>query len=188
MLRTTLVYVLGVFIALGILVVSLFAVTFRAGRVRGAVAVEVAATVPVVSPTPISYKLPYPGLLPDSPFWFLKAARDQVVLFLTFDLKSKAEKELLIADKRLAAAEALINGGKIDIGVSTAIKGEKYLKDAVELFRKSGKLGAKESEILERVLAKHGEVISVLRERTPELNNSLKEAAGIGQGISDALR
>lgn len=189
MLRTTLVYVLGVSIALGILLVSLFAVTFRAGRVRGAV--SVAAIEPWFvspTPTPVNYRLPYPGLLPDSPFWFLKAIRDRFVLFFAWDPKSKIEEVLLLADKRLAAAEALINGGKESIGVSTAIKGEKYLQEAVNLFLSTKGLEVEKRVKLETALAKHKEVIKALQERSPELNNSLKEALETDRTISDTLR
>lgn len=188
MLRTTLAYALGVFIALGILVVSLFAVTFRAGRVRGAVSVVLATPTPIVSPTPVNYPLPYPGLLPDSPFWFLKAFRDQVVLFFAWEPRLKVEKKLLMADKRLAAAEALISGGKVEIGVLTAIKGEKYLEDAVNIFHKAQEIETDKKDQLERALAKHREVLKVLQGRSPELNNLLKGAVETDQAVSDSLK
>lgn len=188
MLRTTLVYVLGVSIALGILLVSLFAVTFRVGRVRGATLVVAPAVVVTSSPTPVNYALPYPGLLPDSPFWVFKAIRDRILLFLAWDQKSKVEMELLLADKRLAAAEALINGGKEGVGVSTAIKGEKYLEDSVRTFRGLSLSESGAGDKLQRALAKHKEVLKVLQERSPELNNLLKEAVGIDQRIGDLLK
>jgi hypothetical protein len=36
------------------------------------------------STTPISYDLPYPGMLPDSPVYFVKVARDRVMRFFDF--------------------------------------------------------------------------------------------------------
>lgn len=77
------------------------------------------------------YYLPYPGVLPDSPLYKLKALRDIVTLWLTFNPEKKAEKELAYADKRLNAAIALVEGGKASLGVSTATKGEKYLEQSV---------------------------------------------------------
>ncbi|KKT75798.1 MAG: Fibronectin type III domain-containing protein [Microgenomates group bacterium GW2011_GWA2_44_7] len=186
MLRTTLVYALGISLALGILIVSLFAVTFKAGRVRGAI--TVAITSPTVSPTPINYILPYPGILPDSPLWVFKALRDRLILLLAWDSVSKVEKELLLADKRLKAAEALIEGGKMSLGVSTAIKGEKYLLDAVTLWDKTGNHKPDRQDQLERALAKHKEILIVLKEKSPELNNLLKEASEINQGATELLK
>ncbi|MBI2008632.1 hypothetical protein HYS82_03195 [Candidatus Amesbacteria bacterium] len=79
----------------------------------------------------VEYYLPYPGLLPDSPLYKVKALRDRVSLWLITDLGKKAEKELLLADKRIGAAAALLDGGKDELAVSTATKGEKYLEQAV---------------------------------------------------------
>ena len=55
----------------------------------------------------IKYNLAYPGkVLPDSPFWSLKALRDRVWLFVTTNPYRKSELNLLFADKarRLCAA------------------------------------------------------------------------------------
>lgn len=75
----------------------------------------------------VEYYLPYPGILPDSPLYKLKAVRDRVSLLTTFDPIKKAEKELFLADKRINAAQALYEGGKVDLAISVATKAEKYL-------------------------------------------------------------
>lgn len=79
----------------------------------------------------VEYYLPYPGVLPDSPLYKVKALRDRISLWLITDPNKKAEKELLLADKRIGAAVALIDGGKDELAVTTATKGEKYLEQAV---------------------------------------------------------
>src|SRR3989344_991141 len=79
----------------------------------------------------VEYYLPYPGILPDSPLYKVKALRDRISLWLITDPGKKAEKELLLADKRIGAAVALVDGGKDELAVSTATKGEKYLEQAV---------------------------------------------------------
>ena len=79
----------------------------------------------------VEYYLPYPGILPDSPLYKVKALRDRISLWLITDPGKKAEKELLLADKRIGAAVALMDGGKDELAVSTAAKGEKYLEQAV---------------------------------------------------------
>ena len=60
----------------------------------------------------IEYTLPYPGILPDSPLYFLKTARDKIVSFLISDPLKKAEFNLLAADKRLNSGIFLFNKGK----------------------------------------------------------------------------
>ncbi|MBF8250036.1 MAG: LPXTG-motif cell wall anchor protein, partial [Candidatus Levybacteria bacterium] len=57
----------------------------------------------------VNYELPYPGLLPDSPLYFLRVTRDKLVSFLISDPLKKAEFDLLQADKRLNAGIYLLN-------------------------------------------------------------------------------
>lgn len=77
------------------------------------------------------YVLPYPGkILPDSPLWFLKAARDRAWLFLTRKPQKRAELKVLFADKRLVMARMLFEKGKTELGVSTLSKAEKYLEES----------------------------------------------------------
>jgi len=98
---------------------------------------------PTSSPTPqITYFISFPGsILPDSPLWTLKAARDWVEYYTTVDPLKKAELALLFSDKRLAASEILLKNKKADVGVTTFTKGEKYLEVAFseeEAARKGG--------------------------------------------------
>lgn len=187
MLRTSLLYFAGVFLAISILVVSLFAATFRSVRAAPIKATPSASS--VVSPTPsaVNYTMPYPGVLPDSPLWFLKAARDRVLLWLTFDSLAKSERLLLYADKRIEAAKVLVEGGKPTLGVTTAIKGEKYLYEAAsELVtaKKNGQnieiLGAK----IKTSIAAHREIIESLQKRSPDLFAALKETLSLNQSTS----
>lgn len=78
------------------------------------------------------YKLPYPGILPDHPLYWLKMLRDRIKLLITSNPLLKAELQLLYADKRLGAGQALISGGRPSLGISTLSKGEKYLKQACD--------------------------------------------------------
>jgi hypothetical protein len=90
----------------------------------------------------MEYYLPYPGILPDSPLYKIKALRDKIDLWFTFNPVEKATKELQYADKRINAAIFLMQGGKASLGVSTATKAEKYLESAAGLAvgeEKSGK-------------------------------------------------
>lgn len=79
----------------------------------------------------VDYYLPYPGLLPDHPLYFLKMMRDRVRM-LVAGASQKGELSLLYADKRIGAAEALVHGGKQALGAEVAYKAEGYLRSALE--------------------------------------------------------
>lgn len=192
MLRTTILYTVSVLLALAILVVSLFAATFRSVRAAPLRPTPTATASTIVSPTPtaINYAFPYPGVLPDSPLWIFKAVRDRLLLWVTFDKVAKTELLLLYADKRLEAAKVLIEGGKPDIGVTTSIKGEKYLNDAVgELLQ-----AQKENQNVDLVkvkiqnsLAAHLAILTTLQQKSPEISAALKEAISVNRSTTTLL-
>lgn len=110
----------------------------------------------------VEYYLPYPGILPDSPLYKVKALRDRISLWLVTDPGKKAEKELLLADKRIGAAVALLDGGKDELAVSTATKGEKYLEQAVNRVLVMADTGQDVKSlllILSNATAKHEEMV-----------------------------
>lgn len=93
----------------------------------------------IISPTPtpqqsVQYEMPYPGLLPDSPFYILKTLRDQVVGFLITDPAKKATFDLLQADKRFQAGIMLYekDQDKKELAFSTLSKGHNYLDMAID--------------------------------------------------------
>lgn len=119
----------------------------------------------------IDYYLAYPGILPDHFLWPLKALRDRIWLFLTTDPAKRAELLLLFADKRVGAAKALVEGGKTELGVSTATKAEKYLEEAVAAERRAKEKGVETGPFLERLakaILKHREVLEEIYTRVPE--------------------
>lgn len=129
-----------------------------------------------------NYYLPYPGILPDNPLYFLKMFRDKVWLFLTFDSLKKSQTLLLFADKRLGAGETLIKGGKVDLGISTITKGEKYLEQAIVEAQKANKAGKDTKALSQQLLQaalKHQEVLNELLGQVsdstkPALNAALR--------------
>lgn len=120
----------------------------------------------------IDYFLAYPGkVLPDSPFWPLKALRDRIWLWLTTNSSRKAELNLLFADKRISMSKILFERGKPEIGYSTLTKAEKYLEEAGFSEMENRKKGVDTSEFLERLAKaslKHAEVIDEILEIAPE--------------------
>lgn len=115
------------------------------------------------------YQLPYPGLLPDHPLYILKTIRDRIIDFLIADPIKKAEFTLLAADKRLAAAAALVEKGKRELAESTASKGQVYLSRSLSEVKKAKSQG-KEATVfvtkLKSALEKHEEVLRDIIEKT----------------------
>lgn len=115
----------------------------------------------------IEYQLPYPGLLPDSPLYFLKALRDAVVDFLISDPLKKADFYLLQADKRLNAGVYLFKIGKskYNLAESTISKGENYFEKAISKAIEAKQQGMNIDDIsrgLRTSSRKHKEVIKEL--------------------------
>lgn len=124
-----------------------------------------------VTSLPVSdYYLPYPGILPDHPLYWVKMVRDRVQLWLTRDEEARFERLLLYADKRIYAAKVLAEGNQPELAVSTATKAEKYLDQvAVAYFRmaESGKDVRADGVRLERAQRKHYEVLKTIVPQVP---------------------
>ena len=118
----------------------------------------------------INYELPYPGLLPDNPLYFLRIIRDKTINFLIADPLKKAEFNLLQADKRLNAGIYLFNKGKSSLALSTISKAENYFEQAIGKAKEARKEGVAINEIARKLISsskKHQEVIGVLKEKFP---------------------
>lgn len=139
--------------------------------------------------TEIEYDLPWPGILPDHPLYWLKMIRDRIWGFLIRDPLKKSQWCLLMADKRIWAAQLLIDKGKFGLVVSTATKAEKYLERAVSrayqaeemgkgdkiFFEKIAKASLKHEEILQEILDKAPEELKTAIEETLEYPKSAKQ-------------
>lgn len=122
----------------------------------------------MLSPTPVEYQLPYPGILPDNPLYMLKTLRDRIIDFLISDPLKKAEFNLLQADKRLASGIKLVEKQKAELAEPTISKGENYFFDAIVKVREAKKQGMDVSDIVRRLslsAKKHKEVLQVLRDK-----------------------
>lgn len=120
----------------------------------------------------VVYQLPYPGILPDHPLYFIKALRDRLLDFLTRDSIKKAELYLLYSDKRINMSQELLKKGKWSLMVSTASKGEKYSLKMVDYLKRAKKQGVSPTNefILRAKLSneKHREVLENLLKETPQ--------------------
>jgi hypothetical protein len=124
----------------------------------------------------IEYYLPYPGLLPDSPLYKVKALRDRVTLWLTFGEQNKARRELLYADKRINAATFLVQGGKNSLGVTTATKAEKYLETAVNRAVKEAGAGQDAKSLLADLAKACTKHLEILQELIPKVGTEGQQA------------
>lgn len=120
----------------------------------------------------VVYNLPYPGILPDNPLYFIKASRDKIVDVGTRDHIKKAELYLLYADKRAAMALSLTNKGKDKLAIATLSKGEKYFLKIPQILITSKKQGVGYSQDLLSKLklsnTKHKEVAQEILKKIPQ--------------------
>ena len=119
----------------------------------------------------IDYYLPYPGLLPDHPLYWLKMVRDRVRLWLAFNQTKKAELLLLYADKRLGAAKALAEGNKVALAITTATKAETYLNQVLVQLESLDQEKEEVKALWQKAsisALKHVEIISSLTLQVPD--------------------
>ena len=110
----------------------------------------------------VQYEIPYPGLLPDNPLYYLKVIRDNILKFLISNPRKKTECSLLQADKRLGAAKLLLEKGKGELSITTLSKSGNYFEDAISNVQKAKKQGDDTNAILDQLLKasqKHQEII-----------------------------
>lgn len=113
----------------------------------------------------------FPGILPDHFLYPLKMIRDRIWLFLTTNPLKKAELLLIFADKRIWAAQMLVDKGKADLAVSTATKAEKYLERAIAQEARARAAGKDTAALLERLsqaTLKHEAMLLGVKERVPD--------------------
>ena len=116
----------------------------------------------------LNYYLAYPGILPDQPLYKIKMIRDRIWLWLTVDVVDKSDLLLLYADKRLGAGKVLVEGNKINLGIATLWKGEKYLDQAADLVLASKAKGTPINNVSEKIKnssLKHEEILLELKEK-----------------------
>lgn len=179
MLRRTFITSLALFFALIILGVSVartsaqqpesFGEEMEQSEVLGGDEAVLAAESEVAEP--VEYPLPYPGsILPGHFLYPVKMIRDRIWLWLTTDSLKKAELLLHFADKRLETGRLLMDDQKVDDGLTTITKAEKYLEQATNQERAAFEDGKDTAPLLERLskaVQKHEEVMLELKAQAP---------------------
>ncbi len=91
---------------------------------------------PSPKPTPVAYTLPFPGILPDHPLYFLKSLRDTILFLLIKNPVRRVEFHILQADKSLSSASMLFDKGDKTRGIQMTTKSVQQLVSGKnELFR-----------------------------------------------------
>jgi hypothetical protein len=84
-------------------------------------------------PKPVAeYALPFPGLLPTHPLYFIKNLRDRFLILTTADPIRKSELFLLLSDKNLAMGIQLWNEQKKTESIKAFKQGENYMFQSVQ--------------------------------------------------------
>ena len=172
-------------IRLGIFALLIFLLSFYSFSSRVYAAEENLSATPSSTPE-VNYELPYPGLLPDSPMYFLRVIRDRIVSLLISNPLKKAEFDLLQADKRLNAGIYLFNKGKTSLAFSTVSKAENYFLQALDKLGEAKKQGENINDLegkLKNAVKKHEQELATLSEKSGAdfksgFENELKRVMG----------
>lgn len=133
--KESLIVIAGLILGLIILMVSLMRATLdkvineaRAGEFRD---------VPMLIEGKEIYKLPYSGKLPGERFYFLKKIRNWSWEILSRKEKNKIELSLILADKKMSEAWALLKKGYKQEAFTTGDEAVDKLKYAYQLLTES---------------------------------------------------
>lgn len=123
----------------------------------------------------VIYQLPYPGILPDHPLFFLKRTRDNLIEFLTRDNIKKAELYFLMSDKYIVMASQLAEKDRDELATKTLTRAEDYFQKMISYLKISKQQGVRPSDDLVRKAQnsniKHREIIENLMKELPQGNS-----------------
>lgn len=108
------------------------------------------------------YTLPYPGILPNHPLYFIKKFRDQIIELLVADAQRKADFYLLQSDKLIASSVLLEAQGQTSLAQSTLDLSAQRMTDSVSQLTRSKQNGQSVSagtiDRMQQAIEKHLEV------------------------------
>lgn len=118
----------------------------------------------------VDYQLPYPGLLPDNPLYFLKAFRDNLTAFFLSKPMDKAQFDLLQSDKDVQASYLLVTqqAGKTDMAHTMFSQGQDYFAQAIDQAKSAKKQGYSISDLSKKLdlsNKKHEQVLQVITQQ-----------------------
>ena len=125
-----------------------------------------------------SYELPYPGMLPDNPLYFLKVIRDNLTAFFISKPLAKATFDLLQSDKEVEASYLLVTReqGKGELALKTFSQAENYFEDALKQTHSAKKQGYNIIDIskqLQEAQQKHVQMLQSVGKQSHQENTQL---------------
>jgi len=125
-------------------------------------------------------ELPSPGLLPDSPFYFLEIITEGIGTFFTFGDLKKAERHAVLAAERLAEVQAVVEKGKPEFVEKTLARYENQLNNSIARAKKAQAKDQNVEEVMARIgeaTSVHLEVLARVYEKVPEQAKPAIESA-----------
>ncbi len=130
--------------------------------------------------------LPEPGMLPDSPFYFLKSWSEGIGTLFTFGEVKKAERFLDLSERRLSEAKALVEKDSMEYATKAIERYEEQLERALQRAERGKEKGKGTDEVLERIseaTLKHQGVLVDVYEKVPE-----EAREGIKRAMENSMR
>ncbi len=148
----------------------------------------------LISPTPkpVEYELPYPGLLPDHPLYFLRAVRDTMQNIFTSNPLKKAEFHLLQADKSVSASVLLSEKqDTLQLAGATAVEAQVHFEKALDFLGNAKTQGLEVNELARKMhLAneKHQETLLLLENGAEKHREEFTKAVQKAQSIEKKVK
>ncbi|GEM_PF-4019470 len=130
--------------------------------------------------------LPEAGITPDSPFYFVKAWREQIQSLLAFGAENKAKQFLHLAEVRLAEYKKMAELGKDDISARTLEKFNNHLDRALEKLSELKKEKRDAKEIEDKIGEARMKHVEVLRENLAKVPEQARK--GLERAIENSER
>jgi hypothetical protein len=130
----------------------------------------------VPAPTPIEYQLPYPGMLPDNPLYFLKVFRDNMTALFLSKPSDKATFFLMQSDKNVEASyilEAQLHP-KTDLAFQTFVHAQNDFDQAITQGISAKKQGYSTKELADKMALanqKHEQILQAIAEMSGQTSS-----------------
>lgn len=175
------------------MIISIFCAVFILSAAFTARFSQAAAQETKIELKKVEYTLPYAGMLPDNPLFFLKNMRDALLEFATRDQLKKAQLYLLFADKRIRMAIELAEKDKWQLTTKTVEKAQRYFMKIPPFLTAAKKQGSTPDGDfilnLKLSIEKHREVIESLFKNAPQgERRSLEESLKLNRKSAEVIK
>ena len=131
---------------------------------------------PTTAPTSVDYQLPYPGMLPDNPLYFLKVIRDNLTSFFLSKPVDKANFYLLQSDKNVEASYLIATQqpGQTALALGTFSQAQDDFAQALSQATSAKKQGYSTNDIVKKLASanqKHVQLLQVVAQQTNQMHS-----------------